>query len=29
VLIALPMIFLFNLTWACAEALGHLDMLRS
>jgi hypothetical protein len=26
-LLALPMIFLFNLAWACAEALGHLDMV--
>jgi hypothetical protein len=24
---ALPMMFLFNLTWAYAEARGHLDML--
>lgn len=27
-LVALPMIFSFNLAWAVAEARGHLDMLR-
>jgi hypothetical protein len=27
VLAALPMIFVFNLAWACAEALGHFDVL--
>jgi hypothetical protein len=26
-LLALPMIFVFNLAWAWAEALGHLDMV--
>jgi hypothetical protein len=26
-LAAVPMMFLFNLAWACAEARGHLDML--
>jgi hypothetical protein len=26
-LVALPAIFSFNLAWAYAEALGHLDML--
>jgi hypothetical protein len=29
VLAALPLIFLFNLAWACAEARGHLDALTS
>jgi hypothetical protein len=27
-ILALPAIFAFNVTWAYAEARGHLDMLR-